>query len=67
MLIRLTTPDRRICRWCHGVGWYYVETPDENRPLYAVLRRCVQPHVHQIHVQDGANVSRETSEVQHVE
>lgn len=44
MLIRLTTPDQRICGQCHGMGWYYVETPESNRPLNAVLKQCQRPH-----------------------
>lgn len=48
MLIRLTAPDPRICQQCHGAGWYYVETPDENRPLGAVLRQCNLPHADRV-------------------
>lgn len=43
MLIRLTAPDPRICGQCHGMGWYYLETPYRNKPLNAVLKHCQQP------------------------
>lgn len=48
MLIRLTAPDPRICGQCHGMGWYYLETPYRNKPLNAVLKHCQQPHADQI-------------------
>lgn len=51
MLIRLTTPDQRICGQCHGMGWYYVETPESNRPLNAVLKQCQQPHADRLLVE----------------
>ena len=51
MLIRLTTPDQRICQQCHGAGWYYVETPERNRPLEAVLKQCQRLHADRLLVE----------------
>lgn len=51
MLIRLTTPDQRICPQCSGMGWYYVETPESNRPLNAVLKQCQRLHADRLLVE----------------
>lgn len=54
-MIRLTPPDARICPACHGMGWYYVETPGRNRPLGAELRQCRRLHAEGVlHRSDGA-------------
>lgn len=51
MLIRLTTPDQRICPQCSGMGWYYVETPERNRPIEAVLKQCQRLHADRLLVE----------------
>jgi len=56
VLIRLTTPDQRICPQCSGMGWYYVETPERNRPIEAVLKQCSLPHADRVLV-DGDRVT----------
>lgn len=51
MLIRLTAPDPRICGQCHGMGWYYLETPYRNKPLNAVLKQCQRLHADRLLVE----------------
>lgn len=51
MFIRLTAPDPRICPQCSGMGWYYVETPERNRPIEAVLKQCQRLHADRLLVE----------------
>lgn len=44
MYHRFRAPDPRICQVCHGIGWYYHETPGRNRPVEAELKQCKRPH-----------------------
>lgn len=53
MFRRLTVPDARICPVCHGMLYYYVETPGRNQPLEAELRVCQRVHADKVMVQDG--------------
>jgi hypothetical protein len=34
------------------MGWYYVQTPDHNFPLEAVLRQCLRQHADKVLVVD---------------
>ena len=52
MFRRLAPPDVRICPICSGIGWYYVQTPDHNFPLEAVLRQCQRQHADKVLVVD---------------
>ena len=53
MFRRLVTPDPRICLICHGMGWYYVQTPGRNTPTEAALRQCQRPHADKVLVVDN--------------
>lgn len=44
--VELTAMDSRICPLCAGAGWYYVETPGRNKPLYARLVKCQRSMYH---------------------
>lgn len=57
MFLSLTAPDPRICPVCHGMGFYYVETPGRNKPLEAVLRQCQRPHADKVMVQGGTETA----------
>jgi len=35
------------------MGWYYVETPERNRPIEAVLKQCQRLHADRLVVGDG--------------
>lgn len=42
----LIAMDKRICALCAGAGWYYLETPGSNKPLYARLIKCPRSMYH---------------------
>ena len=54
MFHKLTAPDARICPVCHGMGYYYLETPGRNKPLEAEFKKCQRPHADKVMVQGGA-------------
>lgn len=55
MFHRLVAPDPMICPVCHGMDWYYVETPGRNLPIEAELKRCQRPHADRVMRQNGTD------------
>lgn len=56
-MAKLEAPDPRICKYCHGMNFVYIETP-EVRPLGHTLKPCPYKAQHRLIELTGADVRR---------